>query len=80
MSSIGRPSQVIDLNTKTISYIDSLTTRVEINEEDISALKVRATSLEDNVGIPSNEEQSATGLNLKVCLKKFRPKKESNTN
>ena len=46
MSSIGRPSATIDLNTTTITVVSSLNEQVEQAEIDIDALEVRATILE----------------------------------
>ena len=64
MSSLGRPSISIDLNTGTISAVDNIENRVQ--------------NLEDNVGEPSKEDildgnanvlqegNDASGLNLDV--------------
>ena len=64
MSSLGRPSFTIDLNTGTVSALEELSDRVQ--------------QVEDNVGEPSRDDildsggavlqdgNNATGLNLKV--------------
>jgi len=68
MSSIGRPSNTIDLNTGTISAIDELRKRVDILDDEVgdektiepynpaTGLFLRIDDIEKNLGVPSQSE------------------------
>jgi len=68
MSSLGRPSNNIDLNTGTISAIEELRERVDILEDEVgdektiepynpaTGLFLRIDDIENNLGVPSQNE------------------------